>query len=113
MLGKLASSVQKFSSLFCFRKRRKLLTINPLKQLVGWAEIGGIYKYKFIDFWKVRVKSLPRSMLIVRSKKSAFFDLSLITHFNYPQLFMASWNCSQGSFSAPSHMPITSSMKRL
>ena len=44
-LAKFAISIQKFSLLFCFRKCRKLPTINPLKQLVGWAKIGSIYKF--------------------------------------------------------------------
>ena len=40
--AKLLISVQKLVFSFCFLKRKKLPTINPLKQLVGCAEMGGM-----------------------------------------------------------------------
>lgn len=69
--AKLLRRVQKSLSLFYFLNLRKFSTISPLKQLVGCIEIGGMYRYKFIDFWKVHVTILPLSMVYVRSRQLA------------------------------------------
>ena len=61
-----------FSS--CFLNRRKFPTISPLKQLVGCAEMGGMYTYKFILSQKAREIIL---------QKFADVDRSLTTQRNF------------------------------
>ena len=36
---------------FWFQYRIISPVINPLKQLEGWAEVGGIYRYRLSGFW--------------------------------------------------------------
>ena len=116
-LAKLQIRVQKFVFSFCFLKRRKFPTISPLKQLDGCAETGGMYKYKFILFWKVREIILPFVIVSVRSRKFADVDRSLITQRNFPHSFIDVLNSSQVWESRPSvegfHIPSTSSMNLL
>jgi len=44
------------SWLFCIQYLLILPAISPLRQVGGWADLGGRYKYRFRDFWKVLVK---------------------------------------------------------
>jgi hypothetical protein len=59
---------------------------SPLKQLGGWDELGGMYRYRFMSFWKVDVCILECSMLIFRSRKVVVVESSSVIHSSLPQL---------------------------
>ncbi len=61
--------------------------ISPLKELGGWAEEGGIYRYKFMFIRKVLVVSCEFFIEISRSKKCVCIVGSSMIHFKDPQLF--------------------------
>lgn len=47
--------MKSFSLEFCFQYHRSSPVMKPLKQLVGCAECGGMYKYKYKGFGYVLV----------------------------------------------------------
>jgi hypothetical protein len=61
--------IKSFSLEFWFQYRRVSPWMSPLKQLVGYADKGGMYKYKFVVFWKVLVWIVPLLSEISRSRK--------------------------------------------
>ncbi len=72
---------------FRFQKHRSSPVIRPLKQLAGWADKGGMYKYKLSSFWKVFVCIDWFLMLMVESKQVVVVVSSSIFHHNKPTWF--------------------------
>jgi len=74
---------------FWFQYLNNSPTIRPLKQLVGWAEVGGMYRYKLRSFWNVVVCIFWFFIVIVRSRKVVEEVRSSIFHCRVPKPF--SW----------------------
>ena len=75
------------------------------------ADLGGMYRYKFIAFWNFFVFTELLTILMVRSKKSTDLEGSFISHDNFPKLFKSHLNSSQRSPLSPVQIPNKSSIK--
>ena len=77
----------------------------PLMQLDGCSEEGGMYKCRFIIFWKVLETNLPFTIESVVSRKlTDKEDLSAVmSHSNIPKLLTSSEKAFQSIVKLPVH----------
>jgi hypothetical protein len=83
-----------------------------VKQVLGWAEVGGIKGYRLSGFWQVQEVMVFVAMKErVRSRKTTEEERSLQIHTSFPTPWSESWKWGHSS-SVPVQMPSISSMKR-
>ena len=88
-------SMKSFSSVFCHQYRYSSPGISPLKQLVGWADRGGIYKNRLSSFWYVTVVSYLSLIVMVISRKFVDSVSGSTFHFRVPNWFRVCLKRSQ------------------
>ena len=95
--------LKSFGSVFC----RKYLEVSPKIRLRmvpgGWAECGGIYRYRFNFFWYVLNSNfcVSRFILICRSRKTTESEGSSNSHLSFPNefiLFLKWWSVFELGF---------------